>query len=95
MEPGLQRSQYKTNIDNVLTTTRPKEAHPNTEQSFVDAKMPTNGAAVKDVEDQTAEAGRHDNQKEGVAGLQALSDNKAPVMQAQVVVPSKLLEGWV
>jgi hypothetical protein len=56
--------------------------------------MPTNGAAVKNVEDQAAEAGRHNDQEQGVARLQALADNKAPLVQAQVVLTSKLLEDW-
>jgi hypothetical protein len=38
-------------IDDVLTTTWPEEAHPNAEQRFVDAKVTTNGAAMKDIED--------------------------------------------
>jgi hypothetical protein len=57
--------------------------------------MPTNGAAMEDVEDEAAKAGRHNDQEKGVARLQALADNEAPVMQAQIVVTSKLLESWV
>jgi hypothetical protein len=38
-------------INDVLTTTWPEEAHPNAEQRFVDAKVTTNGAAMKDIED--------------------------------------------
>jgi hypothetical protein len=37
-------------IDDVLTTTWPEESHPNAEQSFVDAKVTTNGAAMKNIE---------------------------------------------
>jgi hypothetical protein len=38
-------------IDDILTTTGPKEAHPDSEQRFVDAKVTTNGAAMKHVKD--------------------------------------------
>jgi hypothetical protein len=38
-------------IDDILATTLPKEAHPNSEQRFVDAKVTTNGAAMKHVKD--------------------------------------------
>jgi hypothetical protein len=41
------------------------------------------------------EAGRHDDQGEGVARLQALADKEASVMQAQVCIASKLVEGWM
>jgi hypothetical protein len=88
-------SAFLDPINNFLTTTRPKEAHTNIEQSFVEAKMPTGGAAVKNVHDQRAEADRHNDQEQGVTRLQALADNEAPVVQAQIVVASKLLEGWM
>jgi hypothetical protein len=55
--------------------------------------MPTNGAAMKNVKDQAVEAGSHNDQEQGVARLQALVGNKAPVVQAQVVIVSKLPEG--
>jgi hypothetical protein len=38
-------------INNILATTWPKEAHPNSEQCFVDTKVTTNGAAMKDFKD--------------------------------------------
>jgi hypothetical protein len=38
-------------INDVLTATWPEEAHPNAEQRFLDAKVTTNGAAMKDIED--------------------------------------------
>lgn len=82
-------------IDNILAASRPKEAHADTEQRFVDAKVATNRAAVKHVENQTAERGGHDNEQKRVARLEALTDNKSAMMDAQVVVASKLLESRV
>ena len=38
-------------VDNILAATRPKEAHPDAEQGFVNAEMATDGAAMEDIED--------------------------------------------
>ena len=42
-------------INHVLTATRPEEAHANTEKSFVNSEVAADGAAVKDIENETAQ----------------------------------------
>jgi hypothetical protein len=48
-------------VDNILAATGPKEAHTNAEQSFVCTEMTTNRAAMKHIEDKTAQRRGHDN----------------------------------
>jgi hypothetical protein len=82
-------------IDNVLATAGPKEAHANTEECFVDPKVTANRAAVEDIEDETTQGRGYDDKQERSARLQALADDQATMMDAEVVVSCELLEGWV
>jgi hypothetical protein len=88
-------SAFPDPVDDILAATGPKEAHANTEQSFVHAEMTTNRAAMKDVKDKTAQRRGHDNKKKGGARLETLADNKAALVDTEVVVTRKLLEGGV
>ena len=54
-------------VDGVLAASRPKEAHPDTEQRFVGTEMAANGAAVEYVEDKSAHVRWDDDQEEGMA----------------------------
>jgi hypothetical protein len=56
-------------INNILAATRPKEAHTNSEECFVDAEMTTDRAAVKDVEDKAAQRRWDNDEEERRAGL--------------------------
>jgi hypothetical protein len=69
-------------IDNVLATARPEEAHPNSEECFVDAEVATDGAAVEDAKDKPSQRGRHNDEQERAARLQALANDEAAVMNA-------------
>jgi hypothetical protein len=40
-------------IYDILLTARPEEAHPNSEECFVNAEVATDGAAVEDAKDET------------------------------------------
>ncbi len=86
-------SAFLDPVDNILTTAGPKEAHANAEQGFAHAKMTTDRAAMEDVEDETAQGRRHDDEKEGGARLQALTCDKTAVVDAEVIVTRELLEG--
>jgi hypothetical protein len=86
-------SAFPDPVDDILAATGPKEAHTNTEQSFVHAEMTTNRAAMKDVEDETAQRRGYDNKEERGARLETLADNKAALVDTEVVVARKLLEG--
>jgi hypothetical protein len=82
-------------VDNVLAATGPKETHANTEESFVNTEMTTDRAAMKNVEDETAQGERHDDEQERGARLEALANDKTAMMNAEIVVVSKLTEGWM
>ena len=49
-------------IYDVLTAAWPEEAHSDTEQSFVDAEMTADGAAMKNIEDETAQGRRYNDE---------------------------------
>ena len=79
-------------IDHILPTARPEETHANPEESLINTKVTTNGAAMEHVEDKAAEGRRNNYKKQGSAGLQALTNNEAAMMNTQVDVLRKLLE---
>jgi hypothetical protein len=82
-------------VDNILATAGPKEAHADAKKGFVDAEMTTDRAAVKNIEDEATQGRWHDDEEERSAGLETLADDEAAMMNAEVVVARKLLEGGV
>jgi hypothetical protein len=82
-------------INNILATAWPEEAHPNTEQSLANAEVAADRAAVEHVEDKAAQGGGHDDKQKRSTGLKALTHDQAAMMDAEVVIASELLEGWV
>jgi hypothetical protein len=56
-------------IDNILTTTGPKETHANPKKGFVDTKVTADRAAMEDVEDKAAQGGGHNDKQQRGAGL--------------------------
>jgi hypothetical protein len=70
--------------DDILATTRLEEAHADTKKSFADTKVvTTNRAAMKH---------RHNDEQKRSARLETLPDNKATMMNAEVVISCELLE---
>jgi hypothetical protein len=61
-------------------------------REFSDAKMAANGTAMKHIKDEAAKRRRHNNEQKRSAGLETLADNKATMMNAEVVITCKLLE---
>ena len=55
-------STFLDPVDDVLAATRPEEAHSDTEQSFVDSEMTADGAAMKNIEDETAQGRRYNDE---------------------------------
>ena len=82
-------------VDNILAAARPEEAHANPEERFVDAEVTADRAAMEDVEDEAAQRGGHDDEQKRSAGLQALANDDAAMVDAEVVVACELLEGGV
>jgi hypothetical protein len=82
-------------VNNILGARRPKETHANAEECFANAEMTTNGAAVEDVEDKTAQGRRHNNEQQRGAGLKTLANDEAAVMNVERIVSSELAEGWM
>jgi hypothetical protein len=50
-------------LGDIRTAAGPEEAHANTEECFVDTKVAANGAAMKDVKEQAAKQGGHNNEE--------------------------------
>jgi hypothetical protein len=82
-------------VDDVLATARPKETHANPKERLVNAKVTTDRAAMEDVEDEAAQRRGYDDEQERSAGLQTLSNDKAAVVDAKIIVACKLLKSRV
>jgi hypothetical protein len=82
-------------VDNILAAARPEESHANTEECFVDAEVTADRAAMEDVKDEVGQGGGHDDEQGRSVGLQALADNDAAMVDAEVIVACELLEGRV
>ena len=82
-------------IDDVLATARPEELHANTEECFTNAEVTADWAAMEDVEDEASQGGGHNDEQERSAGLQALANDDAAMVDAEVIISCKLLEDQV
>jgi hypothetical protein len=69
--------------DDILATTRLEEAHADAKKSLADTKVTTNRAAM---------IHRHNDEQKSSARLETLPDNKATMMNAEVVILCELLE---
>jgi hypothetical protein len=88
-------SAFLDPVDNILTTAGPKEAHADAKKGFVYAEMTSDRAAMEDIEDEATQGRWHDDKEERSAGLETLADDEAAMVDAEVVVARKLLEGGV
>ena len=86
-------SAFLDPVDDILATAGPEETHTDAKEGFAYAEMTTDRAAMENIEDETAQRRGYDDEEKRSTGLEALADDETTVMDAEVVVARKLLEG--